>query len=181
MSNIISVKRHSLEEAQRAIAKYKNCSFDDFHQLFREGKTPTFDEIEGYTLLSLLAWNPKGAWWSKASWAMIGDNLFARWQGKRFITPFADKKKGEGTNVFRNRLFPRRYPMDTSIEKSQFDQKPCLIITYPHFPSSLYGLRDELRKIDDGVFLGQGYSRPLLGKGYSLRSYFVLCALNKLE
>jgi hypothetical protein len=71
--------------------------------------------------------------------------------------------------------------MDISVEKSVFDQKPCLTITYPNLPSRLYGLRDELRMIDDGVILGQGYQKHLQGKGYSLQSYFALCALNRLK
>lgn len=177
MNNIILPKRHSLEDAQKIVAKLKKYPFDYFHQLFRDGKLPTFGEIEGDTLGRTLVWDPKVGWLPKMGWAFIGDNPFSRWEGKRFITPFTEAKKGKGINLFRNRFFPQRNRLETSIENSLFDQKPCLIITYPYFPSKLYGLRDELRKIDNGVFLGQGYQGYSIDKGYSLRSYFVLCSL----
>jgi hypothetical protein len=65
MITIILAKRHSLEDAQTVIAKFKKYSFDDFHQLFREGRAPSFDEIEGDTFGSFLALNPKAGWWRK--------------------------------------------------------------------------------------------------------------------
>jgi hypothetical protein len=174
-------KRHSLEDAQAIIAKFKKYSFDDFHKLFREGKAPSFDEIEGDTAGSFLALDPKAEWWRKAALAIAFDNPLARWMGKRFISPFDEVKNGRGTNLFRNRIFPQRFGINTFVEKSLFDQNPCLAVTYPHFPSSLFGLRDELRRIDDGVFLGQGHHKLPGGKEYSLQGYFVLCALGRPE
>ena len=178
MATIIAAKRHSLEDAQKVIAKFKTYSFEDFHKLFTEGKAPSFDEIEGDTLGSFLALSPKAGWLRKAALALVWDNPLARWTGKRFITPFAADKKGQGINLFRNRILPRRFRIDTSIENSLFDRNPCLAVLYPHFPSSTFGLRDELRRIDDGVFLGQGHHKLPGGKQYSLQGYFVLCALN---
>ena len=179
MTTIILAKRYSLEDAQTITAKFKKYSFDDFHKLFTQGRTPSFDEIEGDTFGSFLALNPKARWLRKTALAIAFDNPLARWTGKRFITPFDEEKKGKGINLFRNRIFPQRFGIDTSIEKSLFDQKPCLAVTYPHFPSSLFGLRDELKRIDDGVFLGQGHHKLPWGKEYSLQGYFVLCALNR--
>jgi hypothetical protein len=172
-------KRHSLEDARAIIAKFKKYSFDDFHKLFKEGKAPSFDEIEGDTAGSFLALDPKAGWWRKAALAIAFDNPLARWTGKRFMTSFDGEKKGEGINLFGNRMFPRRFGINTSIAESLFDRKPCLVVTYPHFPSSLFGLRDELRKIDDGIFLGQGHHRFPWGKRYSLQGYFILCALRR--
>ena len=170
-------KRYSFEDAKAIIAKFDKYTFEDFHKLFKEGKAPAFDEIEGDTAGSFLTLNPKAGWWRKAALAIAFDNPLARWTGKRFITTFDGEKKGEGTNLFGNRVFPQRFGINTSIEESLFDQKPCLAVTYPHFPSSLFGLRDELRRIEDGVFLGQGHHRLLGSKGYSLQGYFLLCAL----
>jgi hypothetical protein len=177
MTTATLAKRHSFEDAQKVIAKLKEYSFDDLHKLFKEGKAPAFAEIEGDTLGSFLALKPKAGWWKKAALAITFDNPLARWTGKRFITPFAEDKTGKGVNLFKNRIFPQRFGIETSIEKSLFDQKPCLVVIYPHFPSSLFGLRDELRRIDDGVFLGQGHQKLSRGKQYSLQGYFVLCAL----
>jgi hypothetical protein len=172
-------QRHSLEDAQAIIAKFKKYTFDDFHKLFKEGKAPSFHEIEGDTAGSFLALNPKAGWWRKAAFAIAFDNPLARWTGKRFITTFDGEKKGEGINLFRNRMFPQRFRINTYIGKSLFDQNPCLSVVYPHFPSSMFGLCDELRKIDDSIFLGQGHHRLPWSKRYSLQGYFILCALNR--
>jgi hypothetical protein len=176
-----SAKRYSLEEIQQIIAKFKKYSFDDFHNLFREGQAPSFEEIEGDTFGSFLALNPKAGWWRKAALKLAFDNSLANWTGKRFINPFTEEQTGKGVNLFKNRIFPERFGIDTLIEKSLFDQKPCLAVTYPHFPSSSFGLRDELRKIEDGVPLGQGHHKLPWGKQYSLQGYFVLVALAKPE
>jgi hypothetical protein len=106
MTTIILAKRHSIEDAQKVIAKFKKYSFDDCHKLFREGRAPSFDEIEGDTTGSFLALNPKAGWWRKAALAIAFDNPLARWTGKRFISPFDEVKRGRGTNIFRNRIFP---------------------------------------------------------------------------
>jgi hypothetical protein len=179
MTAVILTKRHSFEDAQKVITKFKEYSFDDLHKLFKEGKAPAFAEIEGDTLGGFLALKPKAGWLQKAALAITFDNPLARWTGKRFITPFAEDKTGKGVNLFKNRIFPQRFGINTSLGMSLFDQKPCLVVTYPHFPSSLFGLRDELRRIDDGVFLGQGHQKLPRGKQYSLQGYFVLCALNR--
>ncbi|MBM3156569.1 MAG: hypothetical protein FJ004_04715 [Chloroflexi bacterium] len=179
MTAVMVAKRHSIADAQKIIARFKEYAFDDFHKVFSEGKAPSFAEIEGDTLGGFLALRPGSGWWRKAALASTFDNPLARWTGKRFITPFAEDKTGTGVNLFRNRIFPQRFGIDTSIGESLFDRKPCLVVNYTHFPSSLFGLRDELRRIDDGVFLGQGHQRLPWGKQYSLQGYFVLCALNR--
>ena len=177
MTTMKAVKRYSIEDARKVIANFKKYSFDDFHKLFKEGRAPSFDEIEGDTFGSFLTLNPRGGWWRKAALTIAFDNPLARWTGKRFLISFAANKMGKGVNLFRNRIFPQRFGINTSIDSSIFDQQPCLAVTYPHFPSSLFGLRDELRRIEDGVFLGQGHHRLLGSKGYSLQGYFLLCAL----
>jgi len=179
MTTIILAKRYSLEDAQTIIAKFKKYSFDDLHKLFKQGKAPSFDEIEGDTLGSLLALNPKAVWWKKAAAGILFDSPLARWAGKRFVTPFDEEKKGKGINLFRNRIFPRRFRIDTYVTKAQLDQNPCLTVAYPHFPSSMFGIRDELRRIDEGVFLGQAHAKLIWGKQYSVQGYFLLCALNR--
>jgi len=171
--------RYSFQDAEAIIAKFREHSFDDLHTIFREGKTPSFNEIEGDTAGSFLALNPRAGWWRKAALAIAFDNPLARWTGKRFITTFDGDKGGEGTNLFASRVFSQRFGINTFIEKSLFDNSPCLAVTYPHFPSSFVGLRDELRKIDDGILLGQGHHRLPWSKGYSLQGYFILCALNR--
>lgn len=171
------MKRHSLEEASTIIARLRKYSFDDLHLLFKEGKVPLFKEIEGKTAGSFLALNPKTGLWKKLGLKIFFENPLACWTGKKFITPFSEEERGKGINLFQNRILPERFPIDTYVNKSLFDQNLCLTVTYPFFPSRMFGLIDELRRIDDGVFLGQGHHKSPWGKEYSLQGYFVLCAL----
>jgi len=179
MSATMAAQRHSSGNAQAIMAKLRQYPFDDLHPLFMEGKTPFFEEIDGDTAGSFLAWNPKTHWWMKVL-ARIGfDNPFARWTGMRFITPFVEERRGKGTNLYQNRILPYRFSFDTCIKKSLFDQQPCLALDYAPFPSPMFGTLDELRRIDDGVFLGQGYHKFPWQKEHSFLGYFVLCALTR--
>jgi hypothetical protein len=128
---------------------------------------------------SFLAINPETGWWRKLGLMIFFDNPLARWTGKRFLTPFDGRRRGEGINLFQNRVLPQRFPIYTYVNKSFFDQNPCLAVAYPRFPLNMFGLVDELRNIDEGVFLGQWHHKSLWGKKYSLQGYFVLCALNQ--
>ena len=177
----MSIKINSAEDAQIIMARFRGYSFGDLHPLFKEGKTPLFEEIEGDTVGSFLALNPKTELWRKLALKIFFDNPLARWKGKRFITLFDEDKRGRGINLFWNRILPQRFPIETYISKSLFDQNPCLSIAYPRFPSSMFGLIDQLRRIDNGIFLGQGHHKLPWGKEYSLQGYFVLCALTKSD
>jgi len=110
-----SIKRHSIEEARAIIDRLGKHSFDDFHLLFKEGKVPLFEEIEGKTLGSFLVLSPHTGWWRKLGLMIFFDNPLARWTGKRFSTPFDDKKRGEGINLFQNRILPERFPVYTHV------------------------------------------------------------------
>jgi hypothetical protein len=79
-------------------------------------------------------------------------------------------------NLFRNRLWPRRYRLETYIKGAEADHEPCLTLEYP-FPSLMYGLIDDVRKIDDGVLLGQMLYKFPWRKGRLFLGYFLLCAL----
>jgi hypothetical protein len=66
--------------------------------------------------------------------------------------------------------------MDLLLLPSETDGRQCLVIRYP-FGSLMYGLIDEVRQIEDGVFLGQMlYKFPWKRKRIFI-GYFVLCAL----
>lgn len=172
------VRRHSREDAQTIVGKLKQVSFDDLNQLFREGGTPSFNEIEGETASGMLAWNTQAHWWSRPLAIICFDNPLSCWTGKMFTEPFSEGKIGEGVNQFNNRIKPRRFPFATCIEKAIMDGNPCLRLDYTHFPGTLFSTRDELRRIDDGVFLGQAYSKLPWDKECWFLRYFVLCALS---
>jgi len=174
---MVSIQRRSYEEAQAIMTKLREYPFEDLHPMFREGKEPSFQEIEGDTAGSFLAWNPKTTWSLRLLTRIGFDNPLARWTGKRYLSRFDEDTKGKGLNLYNNRLLPRRFYFDTCIRKSMFDQNPCLALVYSPFPSPMAGTIDELRRIEDGVLLGQGYHKFPWEKEYSLLVYFVLCAL----
>jgi len=178
MTTVTLTKRYSREDAQAILAKFRKNSFEELRLLFKEGKAPTFEETEGNTVGLILALNPRVGWLLKLGSKLLFDGPFARWAGKRFLTSFSENKRGKGINIFQNRFLPHRYIIETYIDKSLSDQSPCLVVSYPHFPSNGFGIRDELRRIDDAIFLGQTFQKLPWGK-YKLQGYFVLCALIK--
>jgi hypothetical protein len=80
---------------------------------------------------------------------------FFPWRGKSFRST-DDPGHGEGIN--RVRLAGRRrwFPFRTRIEPSDVDGAPCILLDYdlPANPAPIRRLRDELREIAPGLFLG---------------------------
>ncbi|MBI2568409.1 MAG: hypothetical protein HYV63_15410 [Candidatus Schekmanbacteria bacterium] len=77
------------------------------------------------------------------------------WRGKSFKAITDDK----GTGINRVRLaFGVRdlFGFDTRIEPSAVDGKPCILLDYdkPNNPRVIRAIRDELREVSPGVFLG---------------------------
>jgi hypothetical protein len=179
MTTIKTVKRYSLEEAQKILSKLKQETYDGLDRLFKEGRAPSFDETEGETASGMMAWNPRAPWWGKPLAIICFNNPLSRWTGKMFTAPFSEEKTGKGINLFQNRIKPRRFPFLTRIEKAISDQNPCLAVDYDRFPGKWLSTRDELRTIDDGVFLGRAYSKLPWDKERRFLTYFVLCALGK--
>ncbi|MBC8236192.1 hypothetical protein H8E77_42130 [bacterium] len=173
------MKRYSDKEAQIIIDKLKKKSFSALHLLFKIEDVPLFEELEGETAGSFLAWNPKNPFWIKFFMKILFNSPFARWTGKKFITPFDKENRGKGVNLFRNRILPHRFRFDTYIKKAQIDHNVCLALDYRDYRSLMFGLVDDVRKIEDGVFLGQMYYKFPWKKELWFLGYFVLCALKK--
>lgn len=86
--------------------------------------------------------------------AFAGLSLFP-WEGKTFSA--RDASRGGGIN--RVRLGPARmtwFPFETSVETSVVDGKPCIYLEYeqPGNPWFIARIRDEIREISPGLFLG---------------------------
>ncbi len=183
MVTTTSPKRYSQQDAQAILAKFQEYSFDALHQMFKEGKVPTFDEIEGDTVgsISFFVWNPKTPRWRRFVLRIWADNLLYHWAGKRFVSTFDQGKRGRGKLLFRSRFVSSATSFDTYIKKALFDQAPCLGLDYCYLPMSITGTVEDLRRIDDGIFLAQSYQKLPWDKEHSLAFYFVLCALEKDE
>jgi len=173
----MSIKQYSKKEAQIIIVKFKKHLFSDLHLLFKEGSVPSFEELEGETAGCFLAWNPKNPRWIKFFIEFLFNSSFAHWTGKKFFTPFDKEKRGKGVNLFQNKILPYRFRFDTYIKQSYSDQNLCLALDYRPYPSPMFGLVDDVRKTEAGVFLGQMYYKFPWKKELQFLGYFVLCSL----
>ncbi len=74
------------------------------------------------------------------------------WRGKRFES--LSDERGEGTNRLRG--LGDALSFSTSIEASAVDGAPCVVLDYdrPENPWPIRKLRDELREVGPGLFLG---------------------------
>lgn len=93
------------------------------------------------------------------------------WGGKSF----KNIGKTKGTGINRIKLGPlgrhNLFPFDTSIEKSVIDGKDCIFLQYdkPQNPWFIRKIRDEIREVSPGVFLG-----PAMWKTSDSEATFVL-------
>jgi hypothetical protein len=76
------------------------------------------------------------------------------WAGKSFASESAER--GRGINRVRLGGERRWFPFTTSIEPSAIDGAPCIFLDYrqPENPRPIQMIRDELREVAPGLFLG---------------------------
>ena len=67
------------------------------------------------------------------------------------------------------------FPFDTSVGPSAIDGAPCIVLDYdkPNNPFFIRAIRDELREVAPGLFLGPAMVR--LGASAKLALYFAIC------
>ncbi len=169
--------RYSVSEARVVIEQFRKCSVSDLDALFDAGTLPIFDELEGETAGAILALNPKNPWWLMCVIKIVFKTPLGQWTGKRFLTSFDKEKNGYGVNLFKNNLSPGLFKFDTYVKNAYADDKPCLALDYRRHHPLTSGLVDNVRKIKDGVVLGQAYYKFPWRKQMWFTGYFVLCAL----
>ncbi len=76
------------------------------------------------------------------------------WAGKTFEAN--DANTGKGINRIRWFGGKTWFPFDTRIEPSAIDGKPCIFLDYdkPENPKFIRMIRDELREVSPGLFMG---------------------------
>ena len=128
-------------------------------QLFYAAPAPQYEEVNGEYRGKTL---PVGV--LAASADFFTHHFFGprRWIGKAFF-PF-EKDKGWGYNIFSNKnndgkeIISRVRKMNTYIGKSPIDGKDSFHLDYsPYNSGTVHSMHDELRKINDNIFLGMGY------------------------
>jgi hypothetical protein len=139
--------------------------------LFLSGQTPSIEEIKGPTrgkVLSGIAHlqHPMGVYLTNVP--------FLPWKGKQFET--ISPTEGRGINLVE--LWPTKQTMfhfETAIVKSLIDgDNDVFSLNYdlPGNPWFIRKIRDDLKKIDEGLFLGTANFRTK--SGYRLALYFAL-------
>lgn len=121
-------------------------------ELFRSLPAPTVEEMRGEYRAELLD-QGSPAWLWLASFFVHQRGL---WLAKAFCPTGADR--GHGYNLFlvRGRL-RRGTRMRTFVAPSRLDGHPAYVLDYaPHNRGVLGTMRDEVRKIADGLYLGVG-------------------------
>ena len=127
-------------------------SYADARSLFRSLPAPSVEEMNGEYRAELLDQGPPVFLWI-ALWVV---HLKGRWLAKAF-TP-EGPKGGRGYNVFviGNRVV-RGTRMRTHVGPSRYDSQPSYHLDYSAYKGGLLGtMRDEVRKVADGLYLGLG-------------------------
>ena len=142
-------------------------SYDDALQLFGTLSAPSMREMRGEFRAELLDQGTRS--WTLA--ALLVVHFPGRWLAKAF-TPTGDDE-GHGYNVFvRGPRIVREVRMRTYLGPSKYDGRPSYHLDYRAHQGGFVGtMRDEVRKLSDGLYLGIGEVgwRPL-----RRRSPFVL-------
>jgi hypothetical protein len=163
-------------EAEAIHTRLAKLSLSELDTQFQAATAPEFPAIQGNTAGAWLAKPPQDYWWARWFIRVFLNSPWARWSGKGFRTSYQDGARGKGVNLFRNRFRPQRFPMDLYLAPSETDGASCLVIRYR--PGSLmYGLIDEVRQLEEGVFLGQMLFKFPWRRNRLFIGYFVLCAL----
>ena len=125
--------------------------------LYREARVPHLGDVRGHLRGRMLAWPmlDRRPVIAGALRAFAGSRGFP-WRGKSFRPH--DEDRGEGINrVFTDRL--RLFRFDTSIGPSRAGSFDALQLDYDldGNPGIIRRIKDEIREIEPGVWLGQAY------------------------
>lgn len=139
--------------------------------LFLSGQTPTIEEIQGPTRGKVLS----GIAHLQIPMGVYLTNIpLLPWKGKQFEA--INKNEGRGINLIE--IWPSKQTMfhfETAIVKSLIEgDNDVFSLNYdqPGNPWFIRQIRDDLKKIDDGLFLGTANFRRK--NGYSFILYFAL-------
>ena len=123
-------------------------------RIYRGGRAPTsVAPLDGDPRCRMLAVRGAPGPIGAALRALAASSRFP-WAGKRFASEHA----GRGSGINRVRLAGDRrwFPFVTTIEPSAIDGQPCVFLDYrlAANPRPIQMIRDELREVAPGLFLG---------------------------
>ncbi len=152
-------------EAEKAtIENIEKLSKAEFFQLFYAAEAPVFTKVKGEYKARLV---PAGILSSINEYYAQNFMGPGQWEAKSFF-PY-EKRKGRGYNVFTvtdngKSKKVRTIRMDTYIGKSSFDDKESFHLVYAAYNDNHNRtMRDEMRRINDRLYIALGYSILTLG------------------
>lgn len=150
----------------RNVDDLAGLSHEQLSALYAGGQPPQLGVLAGQTrgrLLSIPALLPLRRRLGGSRLLGRSERLFDRlvagrlmpWQGKTFAPPSEPKRTRGHNRVLGRELLP----FEAHVEKSALDHQPTLLIRYelPENPTPLRRLRDELREITRGIWMGPAY------------------------
>lgn len=133
----------------------QNLSKSDIFQLFLAAKAPTLAEMNGEFKAELVNAGALGFFANWYSHNVMGPGY---WLGKAFQAETVTK--GHGYNLFKgDEIKPvlRTMRMETAIASSEYDEKPSMFLIYAKYNDGLnHSMKDEIRRINDKLYLGLG-------------------------
>lgn len=131
------------------------CRFDDLDALYRKGRADTdLSALDGAPASRMLAVRYLDQPLTATPIRAFARSILFPWAGKRFSARAA----GEGEGINRIRLLGEQdwFPFKTRLEPSRIDGKPAILLDYdtPENPWFIRRIRDELREVESGLFIG---------------------------
>lgn len=141
--------------------------------LYRAGQVTSLHALDGSPVCRMLAIRGLDHGVPFRAIAGLAAARFFPWAGKSFEA----SGDGAGTGINRIRLGGglRWFPFQTRVEPSAIDGKPCILLDYDHAPNPkpIRMIRDELREVAPGLFLGPAMLDT--GKGAPRLILFFAC------
>jgi hypothetical protein len=151
-------RRPSPPPAVRTLDDLARLTAREARALYESARTPRLTEVRGDLRGRMLALEgTSNGWLARALRALARWSLFP-WRGKSF-TPFSESR-GEGINRVFSDVKPRRwYRFETHIARSRAGDFDALHLDYDHprNPFFIRAIKDEIREVAPGMYLGQAY------------------------
>ena len=130
----------------------------ELHDVYRQAATPTIAEVTGDMRGRMLAFNGLGRGLLARALRAFARWRFFPWRGKSFRALGPDH--GEGINrVFGDRKPRRWFRFETKIGPSRAGGFDAFHLDYdnPGNPFYIRAIKDEIRRVGPGLYLGQAY------------------------
>ena len=163
----------AVAKAARSLDALSNLDATELGALYRSASTPRIIDLEG-DLEGRMLVSPRGGDRLAEAMRRLARWRHFPWRGKSFRP--RDEQHGEGCNrVFTDRN--RWFRFETTLGRSRAGDFDALLLDYdlPENPFLVRKIKDEIRQLEPGLFLGQAYvvsrDRPTLALYFALRDH----------